>query len=88
MEKKQKLIILLIALSLVLVCTGLSFAFFTSISNNESASTIYAKGGTMNIVYANGSGNIVMENIYPKEEEWVNKTFTVTGNTVNQQTGN
>ena len=80
MEKKQKLIILLIALSLVLVCTGLSFAFFTSISNNESASTIYAKGGTMNIVYANGSGNIVMENIYPKEEEWGNKTFTVTGN--------
>ena len=80
MEKKQKLIILLITLSLVLVCTGLSFAFFTSISNNESASTIYAKGGTMNIVYANGSGNIVMENIYPKEEAWVNKTFTVTGN--------
>ena len=80
MEKKQKLIILLITLSLVLVCTGLSFAFFTSISNNESASTIYAKGGTMNIVYANGSGNIVMENIYPKEEEWVNKEFTVTGN--------
>ena len=79
MEKKQKLIILLIALSLVLVCTGLSFAFFTSISNNESASTIYAKGGRMSIVYANGSGNIVMENIYPKEEEWVNKTFTVTG---------
>ena len=80
MEKKQKLIILLITLSLVLVCTGLSFAFFTSISNNESASTIYAKGGRMSIVYANGSGNIVMENIYPKEEEWVNKTFTVTGN--------
>ncbi len=80
MEKKQKLIILLITLSLVLVCTGLSFAFFTSISNNESASTIYAKGGTMNIVYANGSGNIVMENIYPREEAWVNKEFTVTGN--------
>ena len=80
MEKKQKLIILLIALSLVLVCTGLSFAFFTSISNNESASTIYAKGGRMSIKYANGSGNIVMENIYPREEAWVNKEFTVTGN--------
>ena len=80
MEKKQKLIILLITLSLVLVCTGLSFAFFTSISNNESASTIYAKGGRMSIKYANGSGNIVMENIYPREEAWVNKEFTVTGN--------
>ena len=80
MRRKQKLILLIIGLSLVLVCTGLSFAFFTSITNNESASTIYAKGGTMSIRYANGSGNIVMENIYPKEAAWVNKTFTVTGN--------
>ena len=80
MKRKQKLILLIIVLSLVLVCTGLSFAFFTSITNNESASTIYAKGGTMSIRYANGSGNIVMENIYPKEEAWVNKIFTVTGN--------
>ena len=34
----------------------------------------------MSIKYANGSGNIVMENIYPREEAWVNKEFTVTGN--------
>ena len=63
MEKKQKLIILLIALSLVLVCTGLSFAFFTSISNNESASTIYAKGGRMSIVYANGSSIVLYSSL-------------------------
>ena len=34
----------------------------------------------MNIVYENGSGDIVMENIYPREDAWVNKEFTVTGN--------
>ena len=80
MSKKQKLILLTITLSLILLSVGLSFAFFTSINNNESESTLYAKGGTMNIKYANGSGNIVMENIYPREKEWATKTFTVTGN--------
>ena len=80
MTKKQKLILLTVTLSLIILSLGLSYAFFSSISNNESASTLYAKGGTMNIKYANGSGNIVMENIYPREKEWVNKTFTVTGN--------
>ncbi len=80
MSKKQKLILLTITLSLILLSVGLSFAFFTSISNNESASTLYAKGGTMNIKYANGSGNIAMGNIYPREKEWATKTFTVTGN--------
>lgn len=80
MKKKNKIILLTITLSLILLSVGLSFAFFTSINNNESASTLYAKGGTMNIKYANGSGNIVMENIYPREQEWAIKTFTVTGN--------
>ena len=70
MKKKNKIILLTITLSLILLSVGLSFAFFTSINNNESASTLYAKGGTMNIKYANGSGNIVMENIYPREQEW------------------
>ena len=80
MTNKQKIVLLLVGLSLVLICGGLSFAFFSTLTNNENASTIFAKGGTMKIVYANGSGNITMENIYPKEEAWVNKIFTVTGN--------
>lgn len=69
MNKEQKLILITITILLMVLCTGFSFAFFTSISNNESASTLYAKGGTMNIKYANGSGNIIIDNIYPKSSE-------------------
>lgn len=80
MQKKySKLIIFYVFCVCLIVTIGLSAAFFSSINNNESASTIYAKGGTMTVTYANGSGTITMENIYPREEAWVNKTFTVTG---------
>ena len=79
MEKKNKIIIIAIIFALIILCGGLSFAYFTSITPSESTSTIYAKGGTMNIRYDNGSGDIIAENIYPREKEWVNKTFTVTG---------
>ena len=80
MDNKQRLVLLVTGLFLVLLCGGLSYAFFSSISNNESSSTIFAKGGSMTIKYANGSGTIKRENIYPREEAWVNKVFTVTGN--------
>lgn len=80
MEKKQKLIIIAIAFALVVLCSGLTYAYFTSATPSESGSTIVAKGGTMNITYANGSGNITLSNIYPRSSAWANKTFTVTGN--------
>lgn len=80
MNKKQKIIIITIILSLVLLFSGLTYAYFTSAVNSESGSTIIAKGGTMNVIYDNGSGDIVVENIYPREKEWVTKKFTVTGN--------
>ena len=80
MNRKQRIMLLAIVFSLVVLCTGLTYAYFTSQSNNESASTIYAKGGTMSIRYANGSGNIVVSGIYPRDKEWADKTFTVTGN--------
>ena len=80
MNKKQKIVLLVTILLLILLCGGLSYAFFSTVTNNESSSTILAKGGKMTIKYANGSGTIKMQNIYPREEDWVNKTFTVTGN--------
>lgn len=80
MDKKQRIIIIVIVFTLVLLCGGLTFAYFTSLTSSESGSTIATKGGTMSIKYANGSGNIVLENIYPRSSAWVNKTFTVTGN--------
>ena len=80
MEKKNKIIIAAIIIALVILCSGLTYAYFTSAVNSESGSTIIAKGGTMNVIYDNGSGDIVVENIYPREKEWVTKKFTVTGN--------
>lgn len=80
MEKKNKIIIAAIIIVLVILCSGLTYAYFTSAVNSESGSTIIAKGGTMNVIYENGSGDIVVENIYPREKEWVTKKFTVTGN--------
>ena len=80
MDKKQKIIVIVTVFALVLLGGSLTFAYFTSLTSSESGSTIATKGGTMNIKYANGSGNIVLENIYPRSSAWVNKTFTVTGN--------
>ena len=80
MEKKQKIILIAIAFTLVLLCSGLTYAYFTSATPSESGSTIVAKGGTMNIVYDNKSANISVSNIYPREEAWVTKKFQVIGN--------
>lgn len=80
MNKKQKIIVIITIFALVLLCGGLTFAYFTSFTSSESGSTIATKGGTMNIKYDNGSGNITLSNIYPRLSAWVNKTFTVTGN--------
>ena len=80
MDKKQKIIVIITIFALVLLGGGLTFAYFTSLTSSESGSTIATKGGTMSIKYANGSGNIVLKNIYPRSSAWVNKTFSVTGN--------
>lgn len=80
MNNKQKIIVVVTIFALVLLCGGLTFAYFTSFTSSESGSTIATKGGTMDITYASGDGNIIMENIYPRAAAWVNKSFTVTGN--------
>lgn len=67
MEKKQKIIIVAIAFALVLVFSGVTYAFFTSFTPSETGSTIYAKGGSMSVIYDNGSGDISIENIYPRK---------------------
>ena len=80
MSKQNKIVLMIVTLGLILASAGLTYAFFTSFSSSESASTVAAKGGNMSIKYASGNGNIVVENIYPREAAWVNKSFTVTGN--------
>ena len=80
MEKRNKIIIIAITSALVLLCSGLTYAYFTSATSSESGSTIVAKGGQMNVVYDNKSANISVSNIYPREEAWVTKKFQVIGN--------
>ena len=80
MEKKNKIIIVAISFALVLLFSGLTYAYFTSATSSESGSTIVAKGGQMNVVYDNKSANISVSNIYPREEAWVTKKFQVIGN--------
>jgi len=80
MEKKNKIIIIAISFALVLLFSGLTYAYFTSATSSESGSTIVAKGGQMNVVYDNKSANISVSNIYPREEAWVTKKFQVIGN--------
>ena len=80
MEKKNKIIIITISFALILLFSGLTYAYFTSATTSESGSTIVAKGGQMNVVYDNKSANISVSNIYPREETWVTKKFQVIGN--------
>ncbi len=78
MNKKNILIILIV--SLFLLVLGVTYAYFTAeITGRETTSTIIVNGGEMSIVYDNLSNTITLENIYPREEAWVTKNFTVTG---------
>ncbi len=42
MDKKQKIVLLVTILFLILLCGGLSYAFFSTVTNSESSSTILA----------------------------------------------
>ena len=79
-NKYSKMIIFYVFCLCIVGLIGLSAAFFTSLTPSESASTLYAKGGSMNIRYDNKSGNIAVSNVYPKEDAWVTKKFQVIGN--------
>ena len=79
-NKYSKMIIFYVFCLCIVGFIGLSAAFFTSLTPSESASTLNAKGGSMNIRYDNKSGNIVVSNVYPKEDAWLTKKFQVIGN--------
>ena len=86
-NKKRTIIISVIVIALIVLTIGATYAFFTAnVDGNESTSTLLATGGTLEIWYENQSGTIELYNIYPKEEAWVRKTFTLTGkNTTDMQ---
>ena len=81
MNDSKKTLIKGIILLMLVAIIGTTYAYFAaSITGAESTSTLVASGGTMEIVYDNLSGAINAPNIYPREEAWITKNFTVTGN--------
>ncbi len=87
MDKKAKNTIIVSVIALALVLIGVTYAYFSArITGLESASIIRLTAGRMGIVYSEGDENVAASNIYPREEAWVTKTFTLTGwNTTDQR---
>ena len=80
MESKQKGILIVSLIALVLMAIGITYAYFSAnITGKETASTIVVTGGILQIDYSENSSAILVENIYPREEAWVTKTITITG---------
>ena len=72
-------------LILLMMFSGITYAFFTSTNNNGSTSIVEVTGGKMTISYTDGTSDILTsKNIVPSNDIIVNKTFTLTGtNTTN-----
>ena len=78
LRKIIKYLILIIAI-LVVFTIGLSYAAFTAkITGSEKGTTIYSSSGVMQIDYDGGPAINVPE-MFPNNEEFATKTFTVTG---------
>ena len=86
MEEKNKRVIIISIIALSLILITVSYAYFSArITGLESASTISMNAGRMEINYAEGDEAVSAPNMYPREEAWITKTFTLTGyNTTNQ----
>ena len=86
MEQKNKNVMIVSIIALVLVLIGVTYAYFSArITGLESASTISLTAGRMGIVYSEGDENVTVSGIYPRSEEWLTKTITLTGyNTTDQ----
>ena len=86
MEKKEKQVLIVSIIALVLVLIGVTYAYFSArITGLESASMIQLTAGRMGIVYSEDDANVSVNNIYPRSEAWVTKTITLTGyNTTDQ----
>ncbi len=79
MSKRNKNILSLSIVTLLVIgILGISYAYFTAnLSGIESASTLRMTAGQMLITF-NGGPDIELKNIYPKDDEWTTKTFSLT----------
>ena len=81
-DESKKLTIITIATVtiLVIIFSGVTYAFFTANNPEGSTAQITSKSGRMLITYNDGTDNIVpVTNIQPSNKILVNKTFTLTG---------
>ena len=80
MDKKSRNTIIVSIVALAIVLITVTYAYFSArITGIESASTISLTAGRMEVVYAEGNDVLSFSNIYPREEAWATKTFTLTG---------
>ena len=72
-------------LILLMMFSGITYAFFTATNNNGSTSIVEVTGGKMTISYTDGTSDLLTsKDIVPSNDIIVNKTFTLTGtNTTN-----
>lgn len=78
---KKNFIFISIIVFLLLILSGISYAYFaTKYIGVESSTSIKATSGEMSITFANGSGIITVNNIVPSSSAFATKNFTVTGN--------
>ena len=67
-------------LILLMMFSGITYAFFTSTNNNGSTSIVEVAGGKMTISYTDGTSDLLTsKDIVPSNNIIVNKTFTLTG---------
>ena len=78
-KNKQKRVMIYVMIISLICVVGVSYAFFTAGMSSETSTTVRADAGTMKITY-DGGANINLAGIYPKDDVWVTKTITVTGN--------
>ena len=82
-NKDQRILTIIIVttvLILVIIFTGITYAFFTANNPEGSTAQIISENGRMLITYDDGTDSIVpVKDIQPSNTILVNKTFTLTG---------
>ena len=80
-EEKIKVYVMIGTIIMLLVIfSGITYAFFSATNNQGSTSLIEATSGKMLISYADGKSSLlVSKDIQPSNNIIVNKTFTLTG---------
>ena len=79
-EQIKAYVILGTIIMLLVIFSGITYAFFSANNNKGSTSIISATSGKMTINYADGTSDLlVSKDIQPSNTILVNKTFTLTG---------